>query len=374
MHTAESLSAKWLYRWVVRPGAVNATVPIQPPHGRTQVYLPSEMEMQWVDGRRRGKLCATARNPSMERSAMVWLNYSKRAWLPGGRPAPKLEPTEQAVLSHFQLSKRGDTDDTGERLFETVPIEPLHGIARHPFARVGCGRGPGPGPGPGPVNLYKIDFLVLHNNCGANDPKPRTIYFDMGASVGFKDVPGGIYGKMPQNGNGGGASIPLFYRLLQDRCLEPDLIFAWEPLTNTTEAEFWGELPPQIRRKVSFRNMAVKEGSVTHALSVANSEPDQSHAHNEASFLRTLKLVATPDDWVVVKLDIDTPAVEQTIVAVLAELPAIAALVDEFFFEYHFHWEGPSFGWGWATEGNVDSALGLLYRLRTLGVRSHFWI
>ena len=68
------------------------------------------------------------------------------------------------LLSHFRVDN------------VTEPIEPLTGIARHPFARVGCGGG---------VNIFDIRYLIPHNNCGAA-MKPRVLLFDIGASVGFK--------------------------------------------------------------------------------------------------------------------------------------------------------------------------------------------
>ena len=58
----------------------------------------------------------------------------------------------------------------------------------------------------------------------------------------------------------------------------------------------------------------------------------------------------------VVKLDIDTPAIEQTIIAVLAQRPDLAALIDELFFEYHFDFDGLDFGWGTIVQGDVDKA------------------
>ena len=59
-----------------------------------------------------------------------------------------------------------------------------------------------------------------------------------------------------------------------------------------------------------------------------------------------LVFACKPEDFVVVKLDIDTPAIEQTIIAVLAQRPDLAALIDELFFEYHFDFDGFDFGWG----------------------------
>ena len=90
---------------------------------------------------------------------------------------------------------------------------------------------------------------------------------------------------------------------------------------------------------------------------------------------------------VAVKVDIDTPFAELTIVEAIADRPDIAARVDELFFEYHFNYDGLDFGWkchlagGWARDdregrcqGDVDTAVGLMRRLRQLGVRAHFWI
>ena len=86
---------------------------------------------------------------------------------------------------------------------------------------------------------------------------------------------------------------------------------------------------------------------------------------------------ASPEDFVVVKVDIDTPAAELTIMEAIADRPEIAALVDELFFEYHFYFDGHDFGWGpqdAAALADVDDALLLMRRLRQQGIRAHFWI
>ena len=40
---------------------------------------------------------------------------------------------------------------------------------------------------------------------------------------------------------------------------------------------------------------------------------------------------------------------------------------------FHFYFDGKRFGWQ-STAGDVDTALGVMHRLRTLGIRAHFWI
>ena len=329
-------------------------------HGRTTGYRAAASELVWLDGQRRGKICATAELPDVEAAARAWTGYARRAWRPGGAPAPEPTPDERRALSHFHVANR------------TEAIEPLHGVARHPFARVGC---PHSVAHPHDVDLFDITYLVIHNACGR--PKPRVLLFDLGASVGFKGVPGGIYAAMPAQGGGLAPSLPLLYRVYADRCLEPDAVFAWEPAPRDArgrwgeERDWWGQLPPDKRARVRFYHDMVDEGQL----------PATDHPAN--SFLGVLEAAAVPDDFVAVKVDIDTMGVELTIVEALAERPELAALVDELFFEYHFHFDGMNFGWNEPGPGavnyevpgsDVDTAVGLMYRLRTLGVRAHFWI
>ena len=143
-------------------------------------------------------------------------------------------------------------------------------------------------------------------------------------------------------------------------------MYAWEPnphLYNSSalpEGEWWGDLPAAIREKVRFYHDFVGEG-------------DDGAPRPPNSFLGVLA-AAKPDDFVAVKVDIDTPAAELAIVQALAEDPQLASLVDELYFEYHFYFDGLDFGWRDHVSGDVDTAIGLMHRLRALGVRAHFWI
>ena len=81
----------------------------------------------------------------------------------------------------------------------------------------------------------------------------------------------------------------------------------------------------------------------------------------------------TPDDFVVVKLDIDTPVVEAALVEQLRGDPALLQLVDEFYFEHHVHQEELSGPWTGTMEGSVGASLGLMSELRKNGVSVHYW-
>ena len=366
----EALNQTELRRWVKKPGKailkINRIVrPPGYPDTGAVAYEPSKVERKWLTGDRKGRLCATASEPSMQEAAKVWLSYSAHGavWAPAGHSPPRPTAEQAEVLSHFVVEANGHEYKN--------PIEPLHGIARHPFGlhkrpMGGCSSVPAGAAGAG---LFDITYLVIHNDCGrqavAGNQKPRVLLFDMGVSEGFKGIRSGIPATV-SSGGGISPSMPLFYRLYQDRCLEPDAVFGWELNKRISATQWWGDAGPEIRNKVRFYEVPVMEGELHEAMQ---------GKRNPNSFLQMLKYVAKPEDFVAVKLDIDTPAIEQTIVSVLTHRPDLASLIDEMFFEYHFYFDGLDFGWGGKNiKGDVDTALGTMHRLRALGIRAHFWI
>jgi hypothetical protein len=105
---------------------------------------------------------------------------------------------------------------------------------------------------------------------------------------------------------------------------------------------------------------------------------------NEAdpqSVVRVLKSIASPDDFVAFKLDIDHPDTENPIAMSLLKDPKFASLVDEFFFELHFRCEVmTSCGWGKQVPESLAGlklervdVLQYFMQLRSLGIRAHIW-
>lgn len=76
----------------------------------------------------------------------------------------------------------------------------------------------------------------------------------------------------------------------------------------------------------------------------------------------------------VVKLDIDTPAVELALAHQLQETPELLKLVDVFYFEHHVMLDELSPNWKKTMSGSVLSSLSLFSKLRESGVDSHFWV
>jgi len=377
---SEALADAELTRWVVKPGQTVPKVVTQGGHGTFERYESSDMELTWLTGDiAKGKmLCEHAKKPAIVAAAQTWVNFTSQPamWAPAGRPAPSPTQQQDKVLSHFLVQGHME------------PIEPLHGVARHPFGVPACAKN-ATGHSTG---LFDITYLLLHNDCSRQEgikgccqsfgprpqgcvclPKPRVLLFDMGASSGFKGIPSGIPTSVVKGGDFT-PSLPLFWKLYKDRCLEPDAVFCWETelagkrrRRAVTHSEWWGNLGPELRHKVRFFEVPVMEGELHEAMA---------GVHNPNSFLQMLQSVARPEDFVAVKLDIDTPAIEQTIIGTLTQRPDLAALIDELFFEYHFHFDANiDFGWGDVPESiSVDAALATMHRLRELGIRAHFWI
>jgi len=96
--------------------------------------------------------------------------------------------------------------------------------------------------------------------------------------------------------------------------------------------------------------------------------------------LRIIKKIAQPGDFLVLKLDIDTPSVELPILRELLNDPELLELVDEFFFEYHVSFAPMNPSWfGSAnpsihTNDTLADSYNVFCTLREKGLRAHSWV
>lgn len=320
-------------------------------------YSPSAFERAWTH-LRRGEICALAKR--QWGGAKRWLSYSTRsAGSIGALRRPNSE--EERVLSWFC------EDGVAE------PIEPLSGMARHPFAMLGCNLHEKPFM-PAETNLMNISYLVLKNQCGPSRRRRhgRNLLFDLGAhwynssdpcrkerQRARRRQPGAPLGApcpLHSSDIASTSSIPLFYKLYSRNCIHFERIWAWEYLPLDPRA-YWSHVPIHMRAMLHFYNIGVER------------EP------STTSVLAMLRAAARPEDFVVLKVDIDNNPIELSIVEAIAASPTLAALVDELFFEFHFEFDGLNFGWRDSGIGHtVDHAVHLMYRLRSLGIRAHFWV
>lgn len=139
-------------------------------------------------------------------------------------------------------------------------------------------------------------------------------------------------------------------------------IFGWE-MTLLEPQDFWKKVPRQIKPFYHFFNV-----------------PISATANDLNNPLTIIKDIAQEEDYVSFKLDVDTPAIEIPLAIDLLNDAEAVSLVDEFFFELHFHCEilTPCCWHNEAATSELLSldrkgAMNLFLDLRKKGVRSHFW-
>jgi len=328
----------------------NATLPA-PTTGTPKCnYFPSTVEQAWMEAPAAGKICEIAKRPKQVAAARLWLSYAARAKGTHNAAAPLPTPEEAAILSRYECQLAN-----GETTVEY--IEPLTGVARHPFAKVGCNFDE---IGEPDVDIFDLSYLVLQDGCATGSAPGNRLLFDLGCAS-WTAGPAEQLKIDRGEGTGRGPSMPLFAKLYEDRCLDLTGIHGWEA-RHYDPVEWWSKVSPADKQRIHFNNKPITE----------DEGPD--------SFSYNLKLNAVPSDFVAVKVDIDYVPVEHPIVNDIADRPELTELVDELFFEYHFWFDDLNFGWNSQRGGKmfvndtVDDALSLMSKLRHKGVRAHWWI
>ena len=160
----------------------------------------------------------------------------------------------------------------------------------------------------------------------------------------------------------GGASQSWFVDTYRKRGIEFDRIIGWEAAL-TDPRKQWSTVPADIKRKTSWYNIPA---------TATEGDPD-----NPLTFIKELVSI---EDYVVFKLDIDTPAIEVALVQQLMKDEELLELIDEFYFEHHvsgspMQW----YGWGDLTTsktalGHIQDSYDIFTFLRQRGIRAHSWV
>lgn len=82
------------------------------------------------------------------------------------------------------------------------------------------------------------------------------------------------------------------------------------------------------------------------------------------------------DDFIVIKLDIDTNFIELPLAQQLlagGKDGIYHKIVDQFYFEHHVHLDELAPCWNSSMIGSIKDTLDLFYGLRKIGVPAHFW-
>lgn len=354
-------------------------------------YVPGHAELPWVtDNATLRRTCLAFSHPSYTANHTACTATAKELWLnPSAELRSVVEPS--SLMSQMVYCPRGSglAELGGGPGCRVEPIEPLTPTARHPFARVGCAKRADAYPEETPAadvmqaRIMDISHLVLTSACDAPGSGGRgrqasdaaaparavnpgqALFFDAGCAVwhGSNKPPNPRRKEFSLDrlrGAGMGPSLPLFSTLYGSRCIRFDRLFGWEAKTYDPK-EWWRFVPLEQAVRLSFVNHPISVGGAFDPLLAISS-------------------VAKEEDYVAFKLDVDTWHLERALVEELltnSRGTNASALVDEFFFEYHFqHTHEPQLHrfWGSGRGGSLEDAMATMFRLRENGIRAHFWI
>lgn len=212
-------------------------------------------------------------------------------------------------------------------------VEPLLPPMRHPgicFGRV-------------IPKLMDMEYMVhdFGSMCRKLRKTSRTVLIDMGASLDFHS----------------GMKSPAVYvtELYHKFGFRFDHIYAFE-ISEKKPQDVYERVPDELMASYHWINIGVN--------------PEKGHRFNPlSSILRGFD----KDDFVIIKLDVDTAAVEVPLAHQILEEASLYDMIDQFYFEHHVHLGELSPFWRTSMVGTIDQSLNLFQALRKKGVASHFW-
>ena len=190
-----------------------------------------------------------------------------------------------------------------------------------------------------------LDYLVHDFEAMCNNLKPhsKTVLIDMGASLQFH----------------GGGSQPMIQLMDQYEKfgINFDHIYAFEMTPTDPKKVYENLLPERFMASYHWINVGVTA--------------EEGHKLNP---LHSILKKFSPDDFIVVKLDIDTSFIEVPLANQLLEDAdgVYGKLIDQFYFEHHVHL-GDVPEWGKSRNGSIKDSFDLLRGLREKDIPAHFW-
>jgi len=296
-------------------------------------YHPSDIEVSWLKEISNVK----SDEPSWENGCQkVHAEESELREMISGIQLLAGAEGKEISKRHLSSHEVENCDGVKRRIF----IEPLVSFLRHPLALCAQKK----------RENYILDksYLSVPRVEELTHADSYKWLFDAGAST--------------YNTGAGGASQSWFVETYRTHGIEFDRIIGWEARKTDPKIQ-WGDIPADIKRKTSWFNIPV---SATVG-----------HADNPLTFIKAL---TKPEDFVVFKLDIDTPEVEVPLVQQLMNDTELHTLIDEFYFEHHV--KGSPMQWhGWGDLRRSETPLNdiqdsyeLFYYLRKKGIRAHSWV
>jgi hypothetical protein len=285
-------------------------------------YEPSSFEKWWSENAKQFGLAPCAQSERFKDEIKSWLEYSNNV---------KSGPADvQQAPSGTAVSKMTFTNCTGDTLM--VPMEPLGHVMRHPAV---CG----------PNNTAVMGQLANSDHLIIDWRVP----LGQGRKVYMFELKNSFFD------NSFAPPLEWLVQLYKRRGAKFDSIFHWSSVSMNAK-EYWDHIPLQLQPRVHWFNYA------------------PSVAANELSNPMTLlKSIALPDDFVVLRLDMD-PDVEVALVEQILADPALQSLIDEVYWQHKIQLR-PLIDCCWSgVKGDLNSSISLFSALRAKGIRAHSWM
>jgi hypothetical protein len=217
-------------------------------------------------------------------------------------------------------------------------IEPLFPPFRHPLSLCET---------PRKVHLLDTSYMV-HDYaflCRKLKPHSRTVLIDMGAALDFHKREGGIPPPVQM------------YNAFRKLGFHFDHIYAFE-MQDKVPAEVYELLPSEYMASFHWINIGVDPNKKSPANPLYN----------------ILLRHYNEDDFVVIKLDIDTSSVELQLVYQMIQDVRFHNLIDVLYFEHHVMLDEIKQDWKNSSHGSVKYSLELFHQMRSVNIPAHYWI
>ena len=327
-------------------------------HWKFDHYSPSSWELYWYNNISilQNNICPTLmKTDQMEKSTEAIeyiIDLQKRIFNELVIP-DKYDELFSKIFYRFESSKSSQIN-----LIVSQYIEPLIGLLRDPFTICSYKNRPSNLIVLGENGLQSKRFFLLgpsapYRNFQSSTrsiapwlyrPDSQKILFDIGCSF-FNGVINGT------------KSSPLkgtrwFYEYFSLNSLHFDRIIAFDEAQYPSQA-FWNQIPDDLIGSFTFINVPVETKGKFNPWNI-------------------LKSIAKIDDYVIIKLDIDRPMLENELIQQILNDTSISSLIDEMFFEMHVTVDEMLVFWG-MQRGQLKDTYILFTKLRELGIRMHSW-
>lgn len=192
----------------------------------------------------------------------------------------------------------------------------------------------------------RLDYLVhdFEAMCMKLKPHSKTVLIDMGASLQFHSQQDTV-------------PIVTLMKEYEKFGFHFDHIYAFE-VTSTDPNKVYNDLLPlQYFPSYHWINTGVS-----------------ADLESKMNPLKSIVAEYTEDDFIVIKLDIDTSSIEVPLAKQLLEDDSLNQIIDHFYFEHHVNIQEVAKYWGPTMEGTIKDSFDLMNGLRKKGVAAHFWV